>query len=142
MTTAAIRTRGLTHRYGRVVALEQVDLTVAPGEIYGFLGRNGAGKTTLIRALLGLITPASGEVTVLGTSIRGARTPARLWARVGGIEAQVDECSVVSSAAEAVEQPDRMATRLVTAGIAPCYLAVEREDLEQRFLRLTGTGQP
>ena len=308
MTTTAIRTRGLTHRYGRVVALEQVDLTVAPGEIYGFLGRNGAGKTTLIRALLGLITPASGEVTVLGTSIRGARTPARLWARVGylvegpglypaltvtehlqlaaryrrlpqsavdavtdrlrlahyatvrarvlsmgnrqrlglalallhqpellvldepvngldpagvvemrqalrsladdgvtvfmsthiigevakladrvgiiqagrlieelsreslraaererfvttfrtpdlarrasemlisdGVEARVDQCSVVSSAAEAVEQPDRMAMRLVTAGIAPCYLAVEREDLEQRFLRLTGTGQP
>ena len=57
MTGAAIWTRGMTQRFGEVTAVNQVDLAVAPGEIYGFLGRNGAGKTTLIRALLGLITP-------------------------------------------------------------------------------------
>ena len=83
MTGAAIWTRGLTQRFGEVTAVNQVDLAVAPGEIYGFLGRNGAGKTTLIRALLGLITPTSGEVTVLGTAVRGGRTPPALWARVG-----------------------------------------------------------
>ncbi|NIP83103.1 MAG: ATP-binding cassette domain-containing protein, partial [Gemmatimonadetes bacterium] len=45
----AIRTHGLTKRYRAVTAIEGVDLSVAPGEIYGFLGRNGAGKTTTIR---------------------------------------------------------------------------------------------
>ncbi len=83
VTTAAIRTRGLTRRFGTVTAVDRVDLSVAPGEIYGFLGRNGAGKTTLIRALLGLITPTAGEVTVLGATVAGGSTPAALWARVG-----------------------------------------------------------
>jgi ABC-2 type transport system ATP-binding protein len=79
----AVRTRELTHRFGALTALDHVDLEVAPGEIYGFLGRNGAGKTTLIRALLGLVTPTSGTVHVLGTPVRGGRTPSELWGHVG-----------------------------------------------------------
>ena len=75
--------RRLTHRFGATTAVDGVDLSVDRGEIYGFLGPNGAGKTTLIRALLGLITPAAGEVTLWGTPIRGGRTAARVWARVG-----------------------------------------------------------
>jgi len=80
---AVIRTRGLTHRFGTLTAVDGVDLTVAPGQVYGFLGRNGAGKSTLIRALLGLITPTAGAVTLLGTPVRGGRTPAALWSQVG-----------------------------------------------------------
>jgi len=80
---AVIRTLGLTHRFGTLTAVDGVDLTVAPGQVYGFLGRNGAGKSTLIRALLGLITPTAGAVTLLGTPVRGGRTPATLWAQVG-----------------------------------------------------------
>ena len=83
MTAPVIETLGLTHRFGAVTAVDGVDLAVAAGEIYGFLGRNGAGKTTLIRALLGLLTPTAGSVTLLGTPVRGGRTPAALWARVG-----------------------------------------------------------
>jgi ABC-2 type transport system ATP-binding protein len=83
MTELAIQTSGLTHRFGELTAVDNVDLAVRRGEIYGFLGRNGAGKTTLIRALLGLITPTAGKVAVLGTTVRGGRTPAHLWARVG-----------------------------------------------------------
>src|SRR3954470_22757819 len=79
----AVRTRGLTHRFGALTALDRVDLEVAPGEVYGFLGRNGAGKTTLIRVLLGLVTPTSGTVDVLGTPVRGGRTPSELWGRIG-----------------------------------------------------------
>ena len=79
----AVRTSRLTHRFGELTALDQVDLEVEPGEIYGFLGRNGAGKTTLIRALLGLITPTSGTVEVLGSPVRGGRTTPALWAGVG-----------------------------------------------------------
>lgn len=80
---AAVRAAGLTHRFGDLTAVDHVDLEVAPGEIYGFLGRNGAGKTTLIRALLGLVAPTSGTVEVLGMPVRGGRTTPELWARVG-----------------------------------------------------------
>ncbi len=80
---AAVLAAGLTHRFGEVAALHEVDLEVARGEIYGFLGRNGAGKTTLIRALLGLITPTAGTVQVLGAPVRGGRTAPSLWAEVG-----------------------------------------------------------
>jgi ABC-2 type transport system ATP-binding protein len=78
-----IHARGLTRCFGTVTAVDAVDLSVAAGQVYGFLGRNGAGKTTLIRMLLGLIPPTSGEVRLLGTSVRGGRTPSELWARVG-----------------------------------------------------------
>jgi ABC-2 type transport system ATP-binding protein len=83
MSEPVITARALTQRFGTVTALDHVDLTVARGQIYGFLGRNGAGKTTLIRILLGLLSPTGGEVSVLGTPVRGGRTPAPLWARIG-----------------------------------------------------------
>ena len=69
MTEPAIRTRGLSRRFGKVVAVDGVDLEVAPGEIYGFLGPNGSGKTTIIRMLCGLLTPSAGEVSVLGLRV-------------------------------------------------------------------------
>lgn len=61
-TEAVLRTESLTKHYGRVRAVDGLDLEVRRGEIYGFLGRNGAGKTTTIRMLLGLIRPTSGTV--------------------------------------------------------------------------------
>jgi ABC-type multidrug transport system ATPase subunit len=50
-----LRTRGLSLAFGRVRAVDDLNLTLRPGEIYGFLGRNGAGKTTTIRMLMGII---------------------------------------------------------------------------------------
>jgi ABC-2 type transport system ATP-binding protein len=61
-----ITTIGLTKRYGRVLAVDGVDLAVGEGDRYGLLGPNGSGKTTLIRLLLGLVYATSGEITVLG----------------------------------------------------------------------------
>jgi ABC-type multidrug transport system ATPase subunit len=62
-----IETRDLTKRYGsKRVALDGLDLTVRPGEVYGLIGPNGAGKTTFLRLILGLIRPTRGEATVLG----------------------------------------------------------------------------
>jgi ABC-2 type transport system ATP-binding protein len=55
MGTVALRAVGLTKRYGRVVALDGLDLEVGTGEVHAFLGPNGAGKTTTIRILLGLL---------------------------------------------------------------------------------------
>jgi ABC-2 type transport system ATP-binding protein len=67
--TAAIRTVGLTKRYGSVLAVDGIDLDVQAGDIYGFLGPNGSGKTTTVRMLLGLVLPTSGTVEVLGAPI-------------------------------------------------------------------------
>ncbi|MGZ0153253.1 ABC transporter ATP-binding protein [Kribbella sp. WER1] len=63
---ALVEVSGLTKRYGDTLAVDGVDLTVLPGEVYGFLGPNGAGKTTTLRILTGLIAPTSGNVRVLG----------------------------------------------------------------------------
>jgi ABC-2 type transport system ATP-binding protein len=62
----AIRTQGLTKRYGATLALDALDLTIPPGQVYGYLGPNGAGKTTTIRLLLGLHRPTAGEAHVFG----------------------------------------------------------------------------
>ncbi|WP_247728813.1 ABC transporter ATP-binding protein [Halovivax limisalsi] len=63
---AAIKTNGLTKRFGDVVAVDDLDLVVEDGEIFGFLGPNGAGKSTTIDILLDFVRPSSGSVTVLG----------------------------------------------------------------------------
>jgi ABC-2 type transport system ATP-binding protein len=77
-----VETSGLTKHYGRrITAVDDLDLGVRRGEVYGFLGPNGAGKTTTLRMLLGLIKPSSGTATVLGEE-PGA--PAGL-ARVGAL---------------------------------------------------------
>jgi ABC-2 type transport system ATP-binding protein len=61
-----VAARGLVRRYGHILAVDRVDLTVQPGDIYGFLGPNGAGKTTAMRMLLGLLHPDEGEVRLFG----------------------------------------------------------------------------
>jgi ABC-2 type transport system ATP-binding protein len=65
-----IDVRGLTKRFGGRTAVDRVDLTVAGGEIVGFLGPNGSGKTTTIRLICGLLKPDAGEGAVLGYDIR------------------------------------------------------------------------
>lgn len=61
-----IRTENLTKEFGAVRALDNLNLTIAPGEVHGFLGPNGAGKSTTIRVLLGLLRPTSGTVRLFG----------------------------------------------------------------------------
>ena len=65
----AIRARGLTRRFGSLVAVDHVDLDVPRATVYGFLGPNGSGKSTTIRMLCGLLTPTEGEIEVLGLRI-------------------------------------------------------------------------
>ena len=64
-----IVTRALTKRYGRVLAVDRVDLEVHEGDRYGFLGPNGSGKTTVVRMLLGLVYATSGEIEVMGRPV-------------------------------------------------------------------------
>jgi ABC-type multidrug transport system ATPase subunit len=66
---AMIRTRGLTKRFGKLTAVDGIDLDVAAGDIYGFLGANGSGKTTTVRMLLGLVLPTSGTAELVGQSM-------------------------------------------------------------------------
>ena len=68
--TAAIATTGLTKYYGSSRGIEDLDLEVERGEVFGFLGPNGAGKTTTIRLLLDLIRPTGGKALVLGLDTR------------------------------------------------------------------------
>jgi ABC-2 type transport system ATP-binding protein len=61
-----VSARGLLKRYGNLVAVDHVDLTVERGDVFGYLGPNGAGKTTSLRMLLGLIRPTAGSVELFG----------------------------------------------------------------------------
>jgi ABC-2 type transport system ATP-binding protein len=69
MTDNAIIARGMTRRFGTLVAVNNVDLTVPRACVYGFLGPNGSGKSTTIRMLCGLLTPSAGEIEVLGLHV-------------------------------------------------------------------------
>lgn len=69
-TTEVVRAQGLTAGYGGTPAVQQLDLTVASGEIAALLGANGAGKTTTLLALAGELRPMAGEVSVLGLPAR------------------------------------------------------------------------
>ena len=64
-----IETNNLSKNYGLQKAVNRINVTVRPGEIYGFLGRNGAGKTTTIRMLLGLIKSTEGEINIFGKKL-------------------------------------------------------------------------
>jgi ABC-2 type transport system ATP-binding protein len=66
MAAFALHTEGLTKRFGRVSAVEDLTFSVEPGEVFGFLGPNGAGKSTTIRMLLGLIQPTTGAAWIFG----------------------------------------------------------------------------
>ena len=69
MSENVIKIRGLTKRYGKTTAVDNLDLDVPSGTIFGFLGPNGAGKTTVIKSILGLTTPTAGEIEVFGKNL-------------------------------------------------------------------------
>jgi fructose transport system ATP-binding protein len=83
MTTPVLQAKGLTKRYGRVVAIDGSDLELLPGEILAVIGDNGAGKSSLIKALSGALIPDSGEILLDGSPVQ-FRNP--MDARSAGIE--------------------------------------------------------
>src|SRR6266516_4334212 len=78
-----LRTRNLSKQYGKRLAVDNLNLEVHRGEIFGFLGPNGAGKTTTIRMALGLIAPTSGSIEILGRDVFAHR--AQVLPRVGAL---------------------------------------------------------
>jgi ABC-2 type transport system ATP-binding protein len=115
MEQAAISTSGLTKCYADVVALDSLDLTVRPGEIFGFLGPNGSGKTTTMRLLLGLIRPTRGSATIMGIPVSDVERAHRhlayvpgdveLWPQLTGRET-VDLLANVSGSVDAAFQAE------------------------------------
>jgi ABC-2 type transport system ATP-binding protein len=79
--------RGLTKRYGDVLAVDEITFSLAPGTVTGFLGPNGAGKTTTLRMLLGLAEPSRGDALVFGQRYRELDQPIR---RVGAVLESTD----------------------------------------------------
>src|SRR6188472_1403244 len=80
-----IEVRGLVKRYGEITAVDDVDLTVNSGDVFGYLGPNGAGKTTSLRMMLGLIRPSAGSVRLFG------RDPQAGVAALDGVAGFVEE---------------------------------------------------
>ncbi|HEV8599539.1 MAG TPA: ABC transporter ATP-binding protein [Gemmatimonadales bacterium] len=78
---AAIVTHGLRKAFGALVAVDNLDLTVARGEIFGLLGPNGSGKTTTIRMLTGLLPPSAGSAQVVGIDV--VKSPEDVRRRIG-----------------------------------------------------------
>jgi len=76
-TRPPIEVRGLTKRFGEIVAVDGLDFTIRPGTVTGFLGPNGAGKTTTLRMVVGLVAPTSGEALVEGVPYRDLADPAQ-----------------------------------------------------------------
>ncbi|MCU7730870.1 ABC transporter ATP-binding protein [Actinoplanes sp. KI2] len=87
MSQPVIQIRNLTKTFGRVRALDGLDLTVRPGEVHGFLGPNGAGKSTTIRILLGLVRATGGRVDLFGAD--PWRQAARLHGRLAYVAGDV-----------------------------------------------------
>ena len=146
----AVRVRGLVKRYGRVRALEDVNLEVAQGAAFGLVGANGAGKTTLIRCLLDLATPDAGSVELFGIPARAPAARRRLaylperfapphylrgdeflraMLQLAGEryrpEAAAGLCAELELDAAALGQPVRTLSKGMTQklGLAACFLA-------------------
>jgi len=81
MNAPAIATQGLTRRFGELLAVQDVNLSVAPGQFFGFLGPNGAGKSTTIKMLTGLLAASSGRIQVLGLDL--AQDPVEVKRQIG-----------------------------------------------------------
>ena len=84
---SAIWAHDLTKVYGKLTAVDHVDMNVPSGGVFGLLGPNGAGKTTIIKLLTGLSDLSAGEATVAGYDVR--RQPMEVKARIGWVAAEV-----------------------------------------------------
>ena len=124
--------RTFSSRKGAVEAVRGVDLSVGPGEIFGFLGPNGAGKTTTLRMLATLLTPTSGEATIAGADLR--RQPQQVRERIGYVPQGGSTDPAETGRGELVLQGRLygMDRRAAQARAAEVLAALELEDAADR----------
>jgi ABC-2 type transport system ATP-binding protein len=135
---AAIRSEGLSKRFGDVEALADLNLDVAAGEVFGYLGPNGAGKTTTIRLLLGMLHPTSGRAEIFGLDAQHETVAAhRRLAYVGGETNlwPLRDLSVLHHITRAPAEDPRWGMSAVLIGLAVAAatagaVAFARRDLE------------
>jgi daunorubicin resistance ABC transporter ATP-binding subunit len=132
----AIEAHALHVRFGDVTALDGLDLTVAPGHIFGLLGPNGAGKSTLVRVLATLQTPTSGHATVLGHDVVADSLAVRRRIGFAGQFATVDE---ELTGRENLELIARLSRLRRTAARGRAGELLERFGLTEAADRRTGT---
>jgi len=129
-----ITARGLTRRFGDLVAVDRLDLEVEQGEIFGFLGPNGAGKTTTVRMLAALIAPSAGEATVAGC---------HLGSENGRLRGQVGVLTETPGLYKRLSAYDNLAFFARLQGVVDVHGAVERYlklfELWDRRADLAGT---
>ncbi len=136
-TTIAISTEQLTRRYGARTAVDNVNLQVEQGEIFGFLGPNGAGKTTTIMMLLGILPPTSGAVQILGHDM--SERALELKTRVGvvsehqSVYGEMTAEQYLSFFADMYAVPD--ATRRISELLAALDLEARRHSRIKEFSR-------
>ncbi len=136
---AIIETRNLTKRYGRLVAVNGLSLTVEQGAIYGFVGPNGAGKTTTMRMLTTLLHPSGGEARVAGYSI--ARQPRQVRRAIGympdffGVYDDMTVWEYLDFFAACYEIPEATRTRLVNDLLELVDLGHRRNDMVDSLSR-------
>lgn len=82
-----VRTEALTKQYGDILAVEQLELKISPGEIFGFVGPNGSGKTTTLKMLMGFVTPTQGQAWIQGVQVSPTNL-ARLHRPIGYVPEQ------------------------------------------------------
>ncbi len=134
-----IRTRGLTTRYGDLIAVDRLDLEVRAGEIFGLLGQNGAGKTTTILMLLGLTEPSDGEARVVG--LDPARNPLEVKRRVGympdsvGFYTDLTGRENLRYTARLNRIPDRESTVAIEEVLGQVGLGTRADDLVETYSR-------
>jgi len=131
-----IETRSLTRRFGKLIAVNGVELKVPEASVYGFLGPNGAGKTTTIRMLLGLIKPNQGEVSLFGQSIRKERL--EVLGRLGAMVEQ-PACYPHLTGCENLEIIRRL-RGLPKSSITEALAIVRLEETARRLAKHYSTG--
>lgn len=134
-----IRLSGLTKVYGRQRAVNGIDLTILPGEIFGFLGPNGAGKTTTLMMMLGLAEPTSGSASVLGCD--PSANPMEVKRRIGYLPENVGFYTDLTARQNLDYVADlnglsrAEAARRIEAALEAVGLAGERDKLAGAFSR-------
>src|ERR1700745_4519865 len=111
MTDVDIGLKGITKRFGSLVANDRIDLSVAPGQVHALLGENGAGKSTLMNVLYGLMQPDEGEILIDGTPVSFHSPKDAIAAGIGLVHQHfilVPVFTVAENVTLGIEQADRV----------------------------------